>query len=525
ALLLLDGLDELGGERPVDPKNPEGEKFDPRQRFLEALPTNNQILVTCRRQDYVEIGSKAKLNGAITLQPLSEAQIAAYLRGTQALWQAVQNDDGLREMAKTPLLLSFFAFAYQDHPEEAEQLTNLADSPGDLRDAIFERYVRERYEHEARKLRMRGEEMAYSLAATCDILSYLAATSLKNTFLQSENERVENQFGRWEIEFVPQSVVGEPVDVDEFVKQAISINLLFSSEPHWLHFTHLLLRDYFAWAPLFVVVNESWDVVSRAKAVWSLGQISDSRSVEALLQILTNSKEPYNLRKVAATALGNFKDVRAVDALIDVLNNSYLDTDSAYIGDAAASSLGIIGDVRAIALLVRALDHPYPVIWEYAEKALIRMGAPAIDALIHVLLQEPAIRFWGNQIGRVLTQIGIPAIDPLVQALDRMEGMAKYYAVDALCNIGTPALDALRNHFHHFSPETKKQIISSLPRTTDPQVLSILEMALNDKDRKVREKSQDSLEGMGTPEAATLLKKYPYKKNRRQRRLRRGPSL
>lgn len=67
ALLLLDGLDELGSERPLDPDNPNGPTFDPRAAFIEALPADNQVVLTCRVKDYHAIGHKAALNEAVTL--------------------------------------------------------------------------------------------------------------------------------------------------------------------------------------------------------------------------------------------------------------------------------------------------------------------------------------------------------------------------------------------------------------------------------------------------------------------------
>src|SRR5690606_18473465 len=155
ALLLLDGLAELGRERPVDPDKPDGEKYDPRLRFIKSLPTNNQILMTSRIEDYNDLvarGEKAALDGAITLQPLGEAQMAEYLADQPELWQLIQDDPQLKEITTTPLLMSFFAFAYQDmSAEERVQLTQLQNAL-DLRDRIFLGYIEKRYEHEARKI-------------------------------------------------------------------------------------------------------------------------------------------------------------------------------------------------------------------------------------------------------------------------------------------------------------------------------------------------------------------------------------
>ena len=68
---VLNGLDELGDKRPVDPNKPDGDAFDPRPLFMHVIPENNQVIVTCRVKDYGEIGEKLALNGAVTLQALN----------------------------------------------------------------------------------------------------------------------------------------------------------------------------------------------------------------------------------------------------------------------------------------------------------------------------------------------------------------------------------------------------------------------------------------------------------------------
>lgn len=357
---MLDGLDELGGERPVDPKKPEGEKFDPRQRFLEALPANNQILVTCRRQDYAEIGSKAKLNGAITLQPLSEAQIAAYLRGTSALWQAVQNDDGLREMAKTPLLLSFFALAYQDHPEDAEQLANLADSPGDLRDAIFERYVRERYEHEARKLKLRGEEMPFTFDEVVSRLQFIASESLLmidggETFyfklLTDESSTIDRIFR------IARYIYFDDSESQLFVETAIKLHYLVGQKSErgeeTYRFYHLLMRDYFAaqWAKqnshenkgieILWVLEDRPNIIQLLKTInnefqeptgWDpywLADLLDRHDIDSIapeiVEIILKMKHTdidwFVLRRKAIQLAGELKNPKFTKPLIDLLDD------------------------------------------------------------------------------------------------------------------------------------------------------------------------------------------------------------
>ncbi|MEL6526244.1 MAG: TIR domain-containing protein, partial [Chloroflexota bacterium] len=172
ALLLLDGLDELGEERPIDPQKPEKGTYDPRKRLIDAvadLHADNQVLVTCRVKDYAAIGQQIPLDGAITLQPLTDAQLTDYLEDRPEIFAAIQADDQLRDLARTPLLLSLITFAWDKLDTALKDKGDL--QAGDVRDAIFEAYCRQRYEHEATK---RNADLPFSYQEMMDILGELA---------------------------------------------------------------------------------------------------------------------------------------------------------------------------------------------------------------------------------------------------------------------------------------------------------------------------------------------------------------
>jgi NACHT domain len=122
-LLLFDGLDELGSERA---KKETKEQYNPRQRFIQLIPQNNRIVVTCRVRDYQEVGAKVALNGAVTLQSLTDTQIKVYLCDLPELWKNLQVDNELRHMARTPLLLGLFTFAFAGRKQEAQKLRSLS---------------------------------------------------------------------------------------------------------------------------------------------------------------------------------------------------------------------------------------------------------------------------------------------------------------------------------------------------------------------------------------------------------------
>lgn len=348
-LLVLDGLDELGNSRPIDPNDLKQGTFDPRLRFMEQLPANNAVVVSCRIKDYHDIGQAIKLRGAITLQKLSTAQIEGFLAKMPPLLEAIQSDDRLREMVENPLLLSLFAAGYRDSSEaELRALADLAHSPGDLRDKIFERYVQERYEHEARKYRLRGEQPPYSLAEVYERLGYVAVmNAASNSQLskgdddQQDNMLVGNYDGKLDA---------------SFLRFALHIAILTPIESsNKLRFSHLRLRDYLAWrwfveTTRFVPLQSHKD---REKIADGLGYLKDERVIKPLLDALEDA--PSRFQNAVIASLGNTSSVRALDPLLNVLNSDWdLDADSIDMIELVVSALSQIGDPSAIDSIIHA---------------------------------------------------------------------------------------------------------------------------------------------------------------------------
>lgn len=108
-LLLLDGLDEL--------------KADRRDACVQAINEFSQkygqteIVVCSRIKDYEALSTRFRFQGAIYLQPLTQAQIHQYLTSAgsefEALRAALSTDPTLQELASSPLTLSIMTLAYQ----------------------------------------------------------------------------------------------------------------------------------------------------------------------------------------------------------------------------------------------------------------------------------------------------------------------------------------------------------------------------------------------------------------------------
>ncbi|MBL8156631.1 MAG: TIR domain-containing protein, partial [Anaerolineae bacterium] len=146
ALLLLDGLDELGSRRPLDPEHPEKGDYDPRERFLKALPATGRVILSSRVEEYRQIGAQAALGCAVRLEPLDDAQMQAYLADVPDLWQVIAADASLKEALRTPLLLALVRVGYEDAPEAVRALRDLNE--GDLNDRIWDAFIDQRWAHE-----------------------------------------------------------------------------------------------------------------------------------------------------------------------------------------------------------------------------------------------------------------------------------------------------------------------------------------------------------------------------------------
>lgn len=162
-VLLLDGLDEVPADR--------------RAACVEAINAFEQahhppgLAVTCRVAEYDALAVKLRLRAAICLQPLTPAQVERYFAaagsGLEHLHRAMRDDAGLRELARTPLMLSVMTMAWRDAPATG----GLGRSDGTIeerRRQLFDAYVQA-------ALNRRGKSAGkYSAADTVRWLGWLA---------------------------------------------------------------------------------------------------------------------------------------------------------------------------------------------------------------------------------------------------------------------------------------------------------------------------------------------------------------
>ncbi|MBF0551671.1 MAG: NACHT domain-containing protein [Deltaproteobacteria bacterium] len=173
---LLDGLDEVDDEyRSEMVRVLNGS-------FLNVYP--DAVVVICSRiHEYQALHgpeTRLQLNGGVTLQPLSDPQIRRYLDATRAtgLMQAIQNDQDLYEMAKTPLTISMMVLAYGSATGE-DISADLALS--NRRHRLMETYVEKMLQRKER--RDRGIHFDRSREADVSTREYAYSPEKVNRYL------------------------------------------------------------------------------------------------------------------------------------------------------------------------------------------------------------------------------------------------------------------------------------------------------------------------------------------------------
>ena len=155
---LLDGLDEVTA-------NDQHACVEAINAF-QAAHRPRHLVVCCRRAEYEQLTVKLRLHDAVCLQPLAAAQIRTYLdrAGASNVWNAIESDPKLLQMACSPLLLSFISSMASE--QERARAPDGA-SVEERRWRLFERYL-------STRLAAGASRPAYSPQQTMRCLQQLA---------------------------------------------------------------------------------------------------------------------------------------------------------------------------------------------------------------------------------------------------------------------------------------------------------------------------------------------------------------
>ncbi len=203
---------------------------------------------------------------------------------------------------------------------------------------------------------------------------------------------------------------------------------------------------------LIAALGEASELI-RAAACEALGETGDARARGPLARALGDRDE--GVRQAAATALGK-SGGEALDPLARALRDA-----SAMVREAAAEALGELGDARALAPLLAALDDQSSEVRFAAAKALGKTGGDGAAERLIATLRDPVVAVrkgatlaldglgWrpGSDAATATywivkgswekcTEIGLPAVEPLVAVLAEDDQSERRAAVGVLGKIG-----------------------------------------------------------------------------------------
>jgi energy-coupling factor transporter ATP-binding protein EcfA2 len=162
-LLFLDGLDEVA-------ENQRATCVQAIHSFIEehGIPG---LAICCRSEEYQRLPLRLRLQGAVSLLPLSEGQVRVYLQAIgpsmETVRDAINDNEELRELTQSPLILSILTLAFHSSEAGALVFERTGDGGTALRDQIFARYVE-------RMFTRRGASGATSRKRTEGWLAWLA---------------------------------------------------------------------------------------------------------------------------------------------------------------------------------------------------------------------------------------------------------------------------------------------------------------------------------------------------------------
>ncbi|MDP8230456.1 MAG: HEAT repeat domain-containing protein, partial [Candidatus Gorgyraea atricola] len=291
----------------------------------------------------------------------------------------------------------------------------------------------------------------------------------------------------------------------------------------------------------------------RVRAVRALGDIGDSRAVSDLIKAL-RADQYYLVRVNAAEALGKIVDSRAAPGLISAMGNRNKDVRAASlnalvkIGKASVSKLcealenksnsirinsaKALGDIRdpgAVADLIKALDDKEQLVREVAQGALVKIGKPAVGALIETVNGDYSNNVTYNA-AKALTRIntgksrfygylheediesaikGLSAENMMgygIEALKSGDDNIRNNAANILADMGRPAVPDLINSMESENQPTRAKAAETLGKIADPEAVPVLIKALGDIDTDVMQSAIEALAKIGEPAVTDLIK-------------------
>jgi HEAT repeat protein/beta-lactamase regulating signal transducer with metallopeptidase domain len=254
--------------------------------------------------------------------------------------------------------------------------------------------------------------------------------------------------------------------------------------------------------PALLSVLKDENAAVRLAAIQSLGNLSDPRAVDALVEAVKTDTDPQ-VREAAAEALGEIDSPRAVPGLIAALGSEKVGAVRAKI----AWALGEIDDKRAVAALGAVVRDPDAEVRRQAVSALGELESAAAVPMLIPALKDADIET-RKQAASALGEIGSKdAVEALIPLTKDADAEVRKQTVEALGQIEDKrALPALEAAVRDANVEVRRQAIEAIGqldelRSAPPALIT----ALKDDDQEVRKAAVEALGQLEDEEAVPAL--------------------
>lgn len=426
-LLLLDGLDELFPD--------DGDTRDPQLFFVQKLPKDNQIVLTCRTHTIGFLAGEINLRGTVALSPLTETQIFTYLSAFPSLLDMVSNNEIMKKMLNTPIMLAFFTEAY--HDIEDQNLIR-SDRQFDIHNDIMDTCIRQRYQRAASSL--------LPLDATYSLLGMIAFEIMSGAPF-FDRTRIKQE--------IIHQIAGDQEQV--FIRQAVQLRILLQVDKDVYRFSHLFFRDFFTFQ----------------YCIQYIPMVSRSYRGEQRLVYLTHSLDYANR---ALFGENNYYRDAIINECAKILCTSEIPSLSSPLSDkrfGAMLVLSAFGEA-ATETFSMLLDNPKSHVRYDAVYALCQNKKSFTIPLLIKALDDTDVKVKLHSING-LKEIGeIQAIEPLIKQLDSTNPRVSVSAAEAIVSFGEGALNymvlaaktadsqSLQNALQFIKNEQHKEAIPSL---------------------------------------------------------------
>ncbi len=402
ALLLLDGLDYLV---------PEGlDMRDSQWLFVNKLPTNNQILLTCRFHTIQFLERAINLKGTVSIE-LSNQQISTFLSKFPSLKKGIRKNNELKSLLSTPSMLVLLAdveFPYRDPlRSKMEKLENSFDIHNQLIEIdIHQRHQRVIFTDD------HHQESRLSLKVVNELCRRLASEAMIRSPWETRNP-IEQNFIR--------QIAGERYQ--SFINEITQMGILIRTSENTYRFEHFF-QDFFAFRYCLEQIPNVLEIDRGERKLHFIVTHLDSNNHAGF-----NSHEYQKaLAKECASIL---KTIR--------LSSDFSDTNSDTFF-AATLVLSRFGEeaIDVYSLLLNDENHN---IRFHAIYALVENGQSFVVPLLLDALNDPRANLKQLAISGLGNVEDTRVIKPLISQLNDNDSETQLIAAEALTSFGKAASD------------------------------------------------------------------------------------